>query len=303
MSGLKQRFFAGISALFIGVSLAMPVAAGAKVIPPTLRNDAPSFDHADTAFVSAIVIDVKSGKRLYEYKPDLRWSAASLTKLMTSMVVVDTKPNWNRIVSLTKKDNPGGGILTLGKVSARVRMKDLLYSSIVASTNNTTIAMARATGLTTKQFVRRMNLKGKVLGLTNTTFVEPSGIDDNNMTTAADIAKIANAAFNVPAIQRAATTPIYHFSFLNTGTKKTVKSTDNLLTKDDEFEIIGAKTGFLYNSRYNFVTRVKPVRGSSKGPELLIVVMGAPTWTSQFQTTKSLAKWAWNAYSWPSAKK
>ena len=285
-------------ALAISLFLLLPSGVSAAVNIPTSVDGACLYERSSDEFSAAVVIDVASGKRLYAYQPKLVWPGASLTKLMTALVFVHEKLPWNRLVSLLPEDDRGGAKLIIGKKKATMSLRDLLYSSIVASANNATIALARVTGITTKQFVRRMNLNAKTLGLSSTKYVEPSGIDDANVTTAEDLAKLAKAAFDEPLIRAPASTPAYAFTIRNTGVKKLIHNTNTLLTKDDELNVIGGKTGFLYSSRYNFVTRVKPERGSSNGPELIVVVLGAPTMRDSFDSGKALAKWAWKAYRW-----
>jgi D-alanyl-D-alanine carboxypeptidase len=67
------------------------------------------------------------------------------------------------------------------------------------------------------------------------------------------------------------------------------------LTLDDEVWVIGGKTGFIYEARYNLAVQMRPMAG---GPQLVVVVLGSPTKKDSFASAKSLAKWAWRAYAW-----
>lgn len=266
---------------------------------PTVLQNAFLYERSDDEFASAIVIDVKSGKTLYQYQPERPWPAASLTKLLGAAVFMDRKPSWNRIVSIQKDDQIGGGSLRVSP-GATMTVKDLLYSSIAASANNAAVALPRTVGMSKAAFVKQMNVKAKKIGMTKSTFVDPSGLDPKNMTTAKDIAKLAEAAFAVPEIRRAATTGSYTFNIRNTGVMKTIRSTNELLTlaAHDDLHVTGGKTGFLYESRYNFVVRMRPTADDDSKRELMVVVLGSPTRTDSFKTAKGLARWAWKAYTW-----
>lgn len=268
---------------------------------PELVPGAQIYSRSDDEFASAIVIDATSGKRLYAYLPNMKWPAASLTKLMNALVVIDQKPRWTKNISMSSKDSVGGGQLSV-KNGSTIIMKDLFYSSIVASANNAAMALARTSGLGTAGFVKSMNKKAASLGLTTTSFADPSGLDPLNVTTAAEMAKIAEKAFAVPEIRRAATTMTYAFTMNNPAVQKKITNTNQLLTKDDEMYVMGGKTGFLYESRYNLAVKLRTMDESPDRPPLIVVVLGAPKSSGSFASAKGLAKWAWNAYDWPSSK-
>lgn len=261
-----------------------------------MRSGAMAYERSDDEFVSAVVVDVQSGKRLYGYQAQKVWPAASLSKLMSALVVLEHHPAWGKTVSTAKADEVGGGSLVV-KVGSKMTVRDMFYSSIVGSANNTTMSLARLSGLGRAGFVKQMNAKAKSLGLKNTKFAEPTGLSEKNVTTAEDMAKLAKAAFSQLLIRRAASTMAYRFTVTNPTVVKTVKNTNRLLTDDDDLWVIGGKTGFIYESRYNLAVQMRPMAG---GPQLMVVVMGAPTKASSFDSAKSLATWAWRAYAWPS---
>jgi len=276
----------------------LPVAS-AKAASPELVKGAMIYERSDDEFASAIVIDPATGKRLYAYLPDKKWTAASLTKLTNALVLLDQKPRWSKTIAYSSKDSVGGGELSL-KSGTQITIQDLFYSSIVASANNAAMALARTSGLGVDGFVKKMNAKAKSLGLTTTKFYDPVGMDPRNVTTAAEMAVIAGKAFSTPAIQKAATTMTYRFATSNPTVKKTITSTDHLLTRDDTLYVLGGKTGFLYESRYNFVVKMRPMDADPAKPPLLIVVLGSPTYEGSFNAAKGLANWAWKAYTWAS---
>ncbi len=249
-------------------------------------------------FESALVLDYKTKKVLYSYKPDIAWPAASLTKLIGALTFLDRGLNFNKIVSILKQDEVGGGRLRV-KSGATMTIRDVMYSSIVGSANNAATALARISGLGTKNFVSAMNKKAKALGCKFTTYKDASGMDTGNMTTANDMAKIAMAAFAKPEIRRPASTAKYTFKVRNTGEAHTIKNTDALLLDEDNgLYVTGGKTGYLEESKNNLVLKVRP-DAKAINKEVLIVVFGADTRTQLFDSASRLAQWSWLSYTWP----
>lgn len=292
-------FILSLFALVPGVVFAAPASTSTHA-GPMLKSTATEYLPSKNEFSSALVIDLASGKTLYEYRASEVWPAASLTKLMGALVFLDHQKVSNRLVTLTSADEVGGGRLRVAS-GARLSVRDMLYSSITASANNAATALARLSGLGVKGFVSAMNAKAKVLGLKDTRFVDPSGIDPKNMTTARDMAKIATAAFNTNEIRVAATTAQYRFTIRNTGQAKTLKNTNGLLMENgpESVYVTGGKTGFLYESQHNLAVRLRP-SAAMKDRTLMVIVFGASTDAASFASAKGLAKWAWNSYMWDS---
>jgi len=223
-----------------------------------------------------------------------------LTKLMGALVLLDKHPQWNRVVKMSTKDEVGGGRLRV-KAGATMTIKDLLYSSLVGSANNAATAIARISSTSRKQFVAAMNQKAKTLGCKATTFTDPSGMDTGNVTTAQDMLKIAQAAFARAEIQRPASTPVYSFRVLNAAKNQslhTIRNTNVLLTDvKNGLYVTGGKTGYLDEAKNNLVVRLRPSRQDTKR-ELIIVLFGAESRQSLFETAARLARWSWSAYDW-----
>ena len=288
-----------ILAILTGMLL-VPSCVFAATTEPTLKSKGPAAPAMGNLYASAVVYDMKSGKELYKANPNLPWSAASLTKLMGALVAIDQKPNWNRIVSILKADEVGGGRLRVDSGST-LSLQDVLFSSIVGSANNAAMALARTSGLSSKAFIANMNKKAKALGMTHSTFADPAGMDPANIVTAEDLVKLAKAAFSTPIIQKAASTPTYSFVVRNYDYRHTIKNTDHLLTSDPDVYVYGGKTGFLNEARNNLIVELRGNDAVAQ-PTLLVVVLGAPDEKQMFGTAKGLAEWAWKAYSWPSAQ-
>ena len=176
---------------------------------------------------------------------------------------------------------------------------DMFYSSITASANNTAVALARLSGLSSSAFLKAMNQEARLAGATSSRFFDFSGMDPRNVTTAHDMALIADRAFTNPAIRRAATTAQYQFKIIdkNKPVTKIIKNTNDLLTKDPDMWVLGGKTGYLEESKHNLVVRLRALDEYDNpipGTDILVVVLGAPNKEQMFAVTKRLAQWTWN---------
>lgn len=280
-----------LTAIFIATLVLMPLEARALL---TIHDFEPTDPGQSLTAKAAVVLDQVTGEVLYSNNPQTPWIPASLTKLVTALVVLDTNPNWNNICTVAASDEVGGARLYT-YTGAKYRLQDLFYASLVASANNATNTLARCTGLSMPEFVARMNAKAAQFGATSTFFVEPTGMDIGNVTTASDFAKIANAAFSTERV-RIATQRTTHY-FTTKGSRPyrahNLVST-NLLLKDPSVHVNGGKTGYLDESQYNFA-------GSFITPEgkyAITVLLGAPEKPLSFAETKQLLQFAQTKWQW-----
>ena len=176
-------------------------------IPKTVitRTD-PSEIESQIGARAYVVMDRASGKILTMKQEHLVWPIASLTKLMTADIVLAKKISPKKMQSVLKADDVGGAKLFV-RDGDKFTIDDLFYAMLVGSANNAANALARASGDSRESFVARMNARVKELGLKQTVFVDPSGIDPANVSTPIELAKIANVAFTNPQIKYT-TTPV-----------------------------------------------------------------------------------------------
>ncbi len=289
---MRFRSFLAAALLVSGLVLPGKVFAATQVL-----NWEPFTPHVNE-FAAAIVMVPGTHQVLYSFKPDKLHTAASLTKLAGAMAFLKNPGPWERLVTLSKADEVGGGRLRVNP-GTKIPLRDLFYSSITASANNAAMALARVSGLSMKGFLAKMNQVAKATGATHSVFYDASGMNPRNMTTARDMALIAEAAFNTPEIRRAATVESYPVRIASAGTVRTIKNTNPLLAPNTGIWVMGGKTGYLEESMYNFVGRFRPEQADGTpelGKDLIIVVFGAPTKDAQFQTAKRLAQWAWQEH-------
>ncbi len=277
-----------LTIFFIAIFLS-PQAAFALQISDFLQNG------ADLGFSakSYVVAERNTGQVLLSKNSKEAWVPASLTKLVTLLTVLDTKPKLTKSVSIKADDQKAGqcssgGACIATKPGVAYSVDGLFHASLMASANNATFALARSTGLTGAEFVKKMNEKAESLGATNTRFFEPTGIDPKNVTTAEDYAKIVAAAFSDPYLKKLAGLKQYTLTAANN--KKYVhklKNTNKLLG-DDRLGSVAGKTGFLDESGYNFASLTQDRFGNS----FVVVVLGSKTAASEFEETRQLVDWA-----------
>lgn len=266
--------------------LAFPISALALQLPTSINELA---DMVGFNAQSYTVVDAQSGQVLLSKNADESWVPASLTKLVTALVVLDANPNFKKSVAMTAADQVAGGCSGGGsciKVIPGVKftVDGLFHAALMPSANNAAAALARSTGLSAQEFAVRMNQKAASLGAINTHFNEPTGMDPGNSITAADYAHIVKAAFENPYLANIAGRQSYALrSANNSRYNQMIKNTDKLLS-DGDVQILGAKTGYLDQSGYNFASLV-----DYDGQELAIVVLGEQHLYTAFAETKLLA--------------
>jgi D-alanyl-D-alanine endopeptidase (penicillin-binding protein 7) len=221
---------------------------------------------------NAIVLDAATGQVLYEKNSDSSVPIASLTKLMTATVFLEQKPDLDRAVEVTRAELNGAGHTQL-RTHEVVPLRDLLHMSLMCSDNAATRVLARESGLAPEDFLARMNQKALALGLTHTRFVEFTGLDERNVSTAADVARLLQAAASQDLVRDITTTQSYEFRTRRRAHH--IANTNRLLY--GRYEILGGKTGFIIPAGYCLATWVR-----SQGRDLIAVVLGAPTAATRF---------------------
>ncbi len=270
--------------------------AQAANAPYPRKNALPAPATASSAY---IVIDRKSGKVIAEKEADVVRPIASLTKMMTGLVVMDKKVPMGRMQSVTAAHKVGGSALNV-KNGTRFTVSDLIYASFLSSANDAANALADSTKLSRAKFVAAMNAKAKTMKLSKTVFADPTGIDDGNVSTPREMAKLAEAAMGNYTIRRAMLTAKRSLVAYPSGTKISIKNSNGMLWKPeyDDVWISGGKTGYC-GSKGGWNLAVSLTDASDrKKPELMIVIFGTPTLKESQDGAESLARWAWENFEW-----
>ncbi len=278
-----------VLATLIASAFLVPSFALAMQMPdPASVSDAITGVSAD----SYVVQNIKTGEILFSKNANARMIPASLTKLVTALVVMDTKPKLGKTVAISQADQIAGackhgGDCIKAKAGTKFTIDGLFHAALLPSANNAANALARSTGMSSAQFAKKMNAKVKALGAKNSVFYEPTGMSSSNRTTAADYAKIVAAAYSNPYLKQVAQKPNYYLeSTNNSNYSQYIKNSDKLLASE-EIEMLGAKTGYL-GASYNFASLLK----YQGGPELAVVVLGEPHLYSAFADTRTLSSLA-----------
>lgn len=270
-----------------GLPRAMPRA-------PEKKQDSQSLGIVTTA-KSALVFDEGTGTVLFAKDPKEKSSLASLTKLMTVLVFLDQKVDWNKKIQMLRSDDREGGIVYARSLD-EVTVKDLFNMTLVGSVNNAAIALARSTGLSEKDFVTLMNKKAKEIGLEDMTFADPSGLLPENQGTSRDVAKLLTLVMENDEARTVSAQKTYVFSPVNSQKVYYVKSTDELLwsfLNTTPYNFIGGKTGYIEESKYNLAVEVE-----RDGHRVVAVVLGSDTAEDRFTEIKGLVDWVFGNYKW-----
>ena len=200
------------------------------------------------------------GKDYYQaYFADQVLPLASLSKLMTALVILDHRPDWNKMVTITEAEiNYPYSLQATGTTSEvplragdQVRFYDLWVAMLVASSNQSADILADNVGISKQQFIKEMNDKAAALGLIKTRFREMTGLSAENISTAKEFAVIAAAAFNKIEVLEASHLLEYGFNVTqNDGTPRLVSVINrnlSLMALNPD----AAKTGFLVEAQRN----------------------------------------------------
>ena len=196
---------------------------------------------------AAVVINGDSGDILYSHNSDVRLPMASTTKIMTALVLLENCKNLDEEIVTTKEmvtvEGSSMGLLPGDLVSYRA----LLYGMMLSSGNDAANTVAISIGKSVGGFVELMNKKAQDLGLKNTHFVTPSGLDaEGHYTTAYELALIARAALKNPDFSKAVSAKSATLCYGNPPYRRSVSNHNRLLRMYDD--IIGVKTGFTKKS-------------------------------------------------------
>lgn len=231
---------------------------------------------------AAIIYDPIKGEVIWEDNSNALRSIASITKAMTAVVFLESLPDLEKIVQVEQVDVRRASTTYL-RNREELKVDDLLHLALVASDNAAARVLARISEGGLEGFVRRMNEKANALGLSDTTFADPSGLDPLNVSSALDVSKLivyASANEQISSIMQKR----YHRIQTNRRSVR-VRNTNRLLA--DDLDILGGKTGFIRKAGYCLATLINL---PNIGP-VAVVVLGAWSNSDRFNETHLLANW------------
>ncbi|MCL5970079.1 MAG: D-alanyl-D-alanine carboxypeptidase [Patescibacteria group bacterium] len=240
--------------------------SGLKIWLPQIY--AQNFDDNLIFAKSALVYDLATGKVLYEKNPKIRLPMASLTKVMAAVIGIENqKKNDEYLVSKESLVGENSMGLTEGE---RLRLEDLLYGLILNSGNDAAEVIAQNYSGGKKAFVKAMNDKAKALGLNDTNFTNPSGLegDGEQYTTAYDLLVITNYAFKYPLFTKVAATFEENIQASTDHKAYYLQNETNLLSTYPGVK--GVKTGFTPEAELCLITYLE-----HKNHKIIAVLLGS----------------------------
>lgn len=234
---------------------------------------------------SAMVIS-EDGSVIYGKDENTVRPIASVTKLMSAMVIIDSGINLQEKITVTREDRDlvqlTGSRLEYGAMLSREQM---IMLAVMSSENRAASALGRTYPGGMKAFVAAMNANAKRLGMNNSHFADPAGLSVDNQSTATDLARMLNAAWNYPLIRKASTTTRYEVRPYK-GRGPLVYGNTNRLLKNKKWDIDVSKTGYIMEAGRCLVMRAR-----IEGELVSIVLLNSYGKLTPFGDSNRLRKW------------
>ena len=284
-----------------------PAIQGSTTISTTIRksngvitnNDSPSAQtvhivdtntYSNQPSVSAraaLVMDAQTGEVLYSKNTNAAMPIASITKLMTAVVIADAKLNMSEKITLQSIDFAGAGgknsSSTL-RVGDSMNRAEVLLFALMKSENPAAAALARTYPGGRAAFVSAMNAKAKSLGMNSTHYVESSGLDPHNVSSARDLGILVSTASQYSLIRQFSTTPSYDF---NLGYRVLKSNNTNALVRNGGWNINISKTGYI-----NEAGRCVVMHTTLNNRPAVVILLGAGSSQARTNDATRLMNWA-----------
>ena len=255
-----------------------------EVQTPRFKLDDLGQQVPDVRAEAAIIYNPETNQVLWESNAQDQRSIASITKVMTALVFLESGTPMTTPVNVVRADVYRASTTYL-RAGYQVTADDLMNLLLIGSDNAAARALARISPYGASGFIDRMNEKAAELGLEQTRYADPSGLLASNVSSAYDMARLiafASADDRLGAIMRRATHTVY-------SGKRTINiSSTNHLVRSGEFDVLGGKTGFISRSGYCVATLL---RLPQSGQQVAVVVLGAKSNQGRFWETRHLLNW------------
>jgi D-alanyl-D-alanine endopeptidase (penicillin-binding protein 7) len=270
-----------------GPATALPAAA--ETSGASVSAEAPGLRRSDPLHLSsemALVVDQETGRVLYRKNSDLQTPIASITKLMTAMVLLDAGLPLERRVQIQSDDvdhlRHSGSRLRVGTILTR---RELLQLALMSSDNRAAAALARTYPGGRAVFVPAMNRKARELGMRSSRFADPTGLNAGNVSTAEDLVRMVRAALRYPLIQKITTTPRYLLALPGVRRPMEYRNT-NVFVRNDSWDIGLSKTGYIKEAG-----RCLVMQAMVAGRPLIMVTLNAQGKLSGFGDANRIRRW------------
>lgn len=261
---------------------ARPKASAAEHPPVTAAG--PASLHLASG--SALIVDQRENAVVYEKNSEARLPIASITKLMTAMVVLDAHLPLDEEVEVNEEDvdwlKGSRSRLPLGTPLTR---HELLYLALVSSDNRAASALGRSYPGGKPAFVEAMNRKARSLGMVDSRFEDPTGLNPGNSSTAQDLVRMVRAAYGYPTIRQVTTTPQYTLALPREPSSLEFRNTNRLI-RTASWDIGLSKTGYI-----NEAGRCLVMQADIAERPLLIVLLNGDGRYTPFADVVRLRDW------------
>ncbi|MFE8072409.1 D-alanyl-D-alanine endopeptidase [Marinobacteraceae bacterium S3BR75-40.1] len=225
-------------------------------------------DNLHLASVKAAVVDLESGELLYSKHADWAAPIASVTKLMTAVVVMDSGAPLDEWITVEKRHfKPVNNAYSRIRIGSQLKRGDMVRIALMSSENLAAYTLARQSPQGYDAFIAAMNRKAKELGMVNSHFVDSSGLSPKNHSSAADLAKLVAAAYKYEPLRRYTTTSYYRAHFRSPRYSLSYGNT-NVLVHRNSWHVQLSKTGYLKEAGRCLVM-VSEIKGRPMGLILL----------------------------------
>ena len=217
----------------------------------------------------AYMADQDSGEAFFEKNADVPLPIASVTKLMTALVIMESELPMNARLKVTREDYVKSKAASQLKSGMVLTREGTLRAALMSSDNRAAHMLARTYPGGVKAFVAAMNAKAVEIGMDASHFADPTGLSNDNISTARDLGLLAAAAYQHEMIRRASTTPV---ALINAGTRSLRMQTTNRLIGDPRWKVGLQKTGFT-----TAAGRCMVVQSEFAGRRIVMVVLDSET--------------------------
>ena len=240
------------------------------------------------ASAKALVIDQATGEIIFAKNINTQTPIASVTKLMTAMVMLDAHLPLDEVLEVTEADvDMFKGSSSKLPVGSKLTRAELLHMAVMSSENRAASALGRNYPGGINAFVSAMNEKGHALGMSNSHFVDSTGLHSENISTAADLSKMVRAAYNYPQIRQVSTTASQEFNVNGYRNPVNFSNTNLLVRNSSQKWVIGlSKTGYISEAG-----RCLVMQAEISGKSVVMVFLDSMGKFSRIGDAERIRKW------------
>jgi D-alanyl-D-alanine endopeptidase (penicillin-binding protein 7) len=233
---------------------------------------------------AVMVVDQKTGEILLEKNPDAALPIASITKVMTAMVIIDAGLPLSEVITITADDtNLEKYSSSRLRVGARFSRAELLHLALMSSENRAAHALGRTFPGGMDVFVNAMNEKAQALGMGTSRFVEPTGLSSANVASPRDLSRLVKAAHEFPLIREYSTA---REAVVRVGGREQQFRNTNALTRNDNWDLGLSKTGFIRDAGKCLV-----MQASIDDQDVIIVMLDAEGSAKRISDAERIRRW------------